>query len=163
MYTIGPLKEVNKVLFLRNKRFNFMLFYADYYLRWWRLPLAAKQIWVAVITIWGTLDSLPRSVDSFNLTALQARDVTGWIAYIKLHHFDVIWNIFFFKYRFLIVFFTFFYVFWFLFKIKYHHCNLFFLVAMHGLYSKLFEMEKIAKFKFQNTKFFMASYDIILM
>ena len=27
------------VLFLRNKRFNFMLFWADYYLRWWRLPI----------------------------------------------------------------------------------------------------------------------------
>ena len=28
MYTIGPLKEVNMVLFLRKKRFNFMLFWA---------------------------------------------------------------------------------------------------------------------------------------
>ena len=27
------------VLFLRNKRFNFMLFWGDYYLRWWRLPI----------------------------------------------------------------------------------------------------------------------------
>jgi len=27
------------VLFLRNKRFNFMLFWTDYYLRWWRLPI----------------------------------------------------------------------------------------------------------------------------
>ena len=26
------------VLFLRNKRFNVMLCWADYYLRWWRLP-----------------------------------------------------------------------------------------------------------------------------
>ena len=39
MYTILPLKEVNMVLFLRNKQFNFMLFWADYYLRWWRLPI----------------------------------------------------------------------------------------------------------------------------
>ena len=58
LYTIGPLKEVNMVLFLRNKRFNFMLFWGggDYQLR---SALAAKQIWVGVITIWGTLDSLP--------------------------------------------------------------------------------------------------------
>ena len=27
------------VLFLRNKLFNFMLFWGDYYLRWWRLPI----------------------------------------------------------------------------------------------------------------------------
>ena len=39
LYTIGPLKEVNMVLFLRNKRFNFMPFWGDYYLRWWRLPI----------------------------------------------------------------------------------------------------------------------------
>ena len=30
------------VLFLRNKRFNFMLFWADYYLRWWRLPIEER-------------------------------------------------------------------------------------------------------------------------
>ena len=42
MYTIGPLKEVNMVLFLRNKRFNVMLFWADYYLRWWRLPIEER-------------------------------------------------------------------------------------------------------------------------
>ena len=42
MYTIGPLKEVNMVLFLRNKRFNFMLFWGDYYLRWWRLPIEER-------------------------------------------------------------------------------------------------------------------------
>ena len=39
-HTIGPLREVNMVLFLRNKRFHVMLFWA-----------ASKQIWVAVITI----------------------------------------------------------------------------------------------------------------
>ena len=27
------------VLFLRNIRFNVMLFWADYYLRWWRLSI----------------------------------------------------------------------------------------------------------------------------
>jgi len=42
LYTIGPLKEVNMVLFLRKKRFNFMLFWADYYLRWWRLPIEER-------------------------------------------------------------------------------------------------------------------------
>ena len=42
MYTIGPLKEVNMVLFLRNKRFNVMLYWADYYLRWWRLPIEER-------------------------------------------------------------------------------------------------------------------------
>ena len=30
------------VLFLRNKRFNFMLFCTDYYLRWWRLPIEER-------------------------------------------------------------------------------------------------------------------------
>ena len=30
------------VLFLRNKRFNFMFFWADYYLRWWRLPIEER-------------------------------------------------------------------------------------------------------------------------
>ena len=30
------------VLFLRNKRFNVMLFWADYYLRWWRLPIEER-------------------------------------------------------------------------------------------------------------------------
>ena len=30
------------VLFLRNKRFNFMLFWGDYYLRWWRLPIEER-------------------------------------------------------------------------------------------------------------------------
>ena len=30
------------VLFLRNKRFSFMLFWADYYLRWWRLPIEER-------------------------------------------------------------------------------------------------------------------------
>jgi len=30
------------VLFLRNKRFNFMPFWADYYLRWWRLPIEER-------------------------------------------------------------------------------------------------------------------------
>ena len=30
------------VLFLRNKRFNFMLFRGDYYLRWWRLPIEER-------------------------------------------------------------------------------------------------------------------------
>ena len=42
LYTIGPLKEINMVLFLRNKRFNFMLFWGDYYLRWWRLPIEER-------------------------------------------------------------------------------------------------------------------------
>ena len=41
-YTIGPLKEVNMVLFLRKKRFNVMLFWGDYYLRWWRLPIKER-------------------------------------------------------------------------------------------------------------------------
>ena len=30
------------VFFLRNKRFNVMLFWADYYLRWWRLPIEER-------------------------------------------------------------------------------------------------------------------------
>ena len=30
------------VLFLRNIRFNFMLFWGDYYLRWWRLPIEER-------------------------------------------------------------------------------------------------------------------------
>ena len=30
------------VLFLRNKRFNFMLFLGDYYLRWWKLPIEER-------------------------------------------------------------------------------------------------------------------------
>ena len=30
------------VLFLRNKRFHVMLFWADYYLRWWRLPIEER-------------------------------------------------------------------------------------------------------------------------
>ena len=31
------------VLFLRNERFNFMLFWGgDYYLRWWRLPIEER-------------------------------------------------------------------------------------------------------------------------
>ena len=30
------------VLFLRNKRLNFMLFWGDYYLRWWRLPIEER-------------------------------------------------------------------------------------------------------------------------
>ena len=30
------------VLFLRNKRFNFMLFWGDYYLRRWRLPIEER-------------------------------------------------------------------------------------------------------------------------
>ena len=30
------------VLFLSNKRVNFMLFRADYYLRWWRLPIEER-------------------------------------------------------------------------------------------------------------------------
>ena len=30
------------VLFLRNKRFNVMLFWAYYYLRWWRLPIEGR-------------------------------------------------------------------------------------------------------------------------
>ena len=30
------------VLFLRNKRFNFMLFWGDYCLRWWRLPIEER-------------------------------------------------------------------------------------------------------------------------
>ena len=52
------------VLFLKNKRFNVTLFLSDYQLRWRRLPieergggdyklrsaLAAKQVWVAMIT-----------------------------------------------------------------------------------------------------------------
>ena len=43
MYTIGPLKEFNMVLFLRNKRFNVMLFLGWlYYLRWWRLPIEER-------------------------------------------------------------------------------------------------------------------------
>ena len=42
LYTIGQLKEVNMVLFLRNKRFNVMLFWADYYLRWWTSPIEER-------------------------------------------------------------------------------------------------------------------------
>ena len=30
------------VLFLRNKRFKFMLFWGDYYLRWRRLPIEER-------------------------------------------------------------------------------------------------------------------------
>ena len=32
-------------LFLKNKRFNFMLFWGDYYLRWWRLPIEERACW----------------------------------------------------------------------------------------------------------------------
>ena len=39
----------------------------DYQLR---SALAAKQIWVAVITIWGTLDSLPLIINQFSATFL---------------------------------------------------------------------------------------------
>ena len=53
------------VLFLRNKRFNFMLFWADYYLRWWRLPIEERacrktDLGGGDYVIRGTLDSLPR-------------------------------------------------------------------------------------------------------
>ena len=30
------------VLFLRNKRFNVLLFWTDYYIRWWRLPIEER-------------------------------------------------------------------------------------------------------------------------
>ena len=42
LYTIGPLTEVNMVLFLRNNRFNVTLILADYQLRWWRLPIEER-------------------------------------------------------------------------------------------------------------------------
>ena len=61
-YTIGPLTEVNMVLFKRNKRFNVTLFLTDY--NWggyyqFRSAPAAKHIWVALITHWGLLHSPP--------------------------------------------------------------------------------------------------------
>ena len=34
LYTIGPLTEVNMVLFLRNKRFYVKIVISDYKLRW---------------------------------------------------------------------------------------------------------------------------------
>ena len=42
LYTIGPLTEVNVVLFLRNKRFNVNIFISDYKLRLWRLPIEER-------------------------------------------------------------------------------------------------------------------------
>ena len=53
------------VLFLRNKRFNVMLFLADNQLRWWRLPIeerACRKTHLGVITIkefWGHPLTLP--------------------------------------------------------------------------------------------------------
>ena len=46
MYTIGPLTEVNMVLFLRNKRFNVNFFISVYQLR---SAHAAKHVWVAFV------------------------------------------------------------------------------------------------------------------
>ena len=57
MYTIGPITEVNIVLFQRNKRFNVKLFCLITNLGCWDYQLrsahAAKYVWVAVITHWG--------------------------------------------------------------------------------------------------------------
>ena len=42
LYTIGPLTEVNMVLFLRIRLFIVTLFLSDYQLRWWRLPIEER-------------------------------------------------------------------------------------------------------------------------
>ena len=39
---MGPLTEVNMVLFLRNNQFNVTLILDDYQLRWWRLPIEER-------------------------------------------------------------------------------------------------------------------------
>ena len=81
------------VLFLRNKRFNFMLFWGDYFLRWWRLPIeeraCRKQIWVAVITIWGTLDSLPHETHQIALNVFSSflrfmLPILNWIIFFQI-------------------------------------------------------------------------------
>ena len=49
-----------------------------------RSALAAKQIWVAVITIWGTLDSLPRKTRKFQYTN-RAENLEWWISGLMLN------------------------------------------------------------------------------
>jgi len=87
LYTIGPLTEVNMVLFQRNNRFNVTLILAepnwgggDYQLR---SALAAKHIWVAVITRWGILDSPPPVRDCIEETELVKKSGEGKNFHLK--------------------------------------------------------------------------------
>ena len=48
----------------------------DYQLR---SALAAKQIWVVVITIWGTLDSLPRSTKDAYISEITFLALVPWV------------------------------------------------------------------------------------
>ena len=58
-----------------------------------RSALAAKQIWVAVITIWGTLDSLPRcpNIKIFHIYAGMQQILLNFVFMYKNFNFSYSW------------------------------------------------------------------------
>ena len=70
------------VLFLINKRFNVRLFWADYYLRWWRLPIEERAGRKTDLGggdyYWGTLDSLPHQHQYSNIYTFLLFSQCNW-------------------------------------------------------------------------------------
>ena len=77
-YTIGPLTEVNMVLFKRNKGFKCYAFFDWLQLRWWRLPIQERacrkthlggvdySLRSSALTPWGSIPLLQGTVETID-------------------------------------------------------------------------------------------------